>query len=88
VASTDSDAQPALGQVRRTTPPQWGPSAADIAPLLPAGVNFSDADAIAAFGRVWSELIGRISGDPWKSSRDVIEEIRKTIPKLLIDIEE
>jgi hypothetical protein len=56
----------------------------DIAPLLPAGVSFSNADAIAAFGRVSGELIGRISGDPWKSSRAVIEEIRKTkIPELL-----
>jgi predicted nucleotidyltransferase component of viral defense system len=60
----------------------------DIAPLLPAGVSFSDADAIAAFGRVWGELIGRISGDPWKSSRAAIEQIRKTIPELLIGIEE
>lgn len=61
----------------------------DIAPLLPAGVNFSDADAIAAFGRVWGELIKRIPGDPWKSSKAVIEEIRKgKIPALLNGIQE
>ncbi len=56
----------------------------DIAPLLPAGVNFTDDDAIGAFGRVWRELVKRIPGDPWKSSQAVIEEIRKEkIPTLL-----
>jgi hypothetical protein len=48
----------------------------DIAPLLPAGVQFSDDDAIAAFGRVWQELIARIPGDSWKSSPKAIEAIR------------
>jgi predicted nucleotidyltransferase component of viral defense system len=61
----------------------------DIAPLLPAGVGFSDADAIAAFGRVWGELIRRIPGDSWRSSKAVIEEIRKAkIPNLLSGVEE
>jgi predicted nucleotidyltransferase component of viral defense system len=61
----------------------------DIAPLLPAGVSFSDDDAIAAFGRVWGELIKRIPGDPWKSSQAVIEEIRKAkIPALLSGVQE
>lgn len=61
----------------------------DIAPLLPAGVSFTDADAIAAFGRVWGELIKRIPGDPWKSSQAVIDEIRKTkIPALLSGVQE
>jgi predicted nucleotidyltransferase component of viral defense system len=60
----------------------------DIAPLLPAGVNFTDDDAIAAFSRVWGELIKRIPGDPWKSSQAVIEEIRKTkIPALLSGVQ-
>jgi predicted nucleotidyltransferase component of viral defense system len=61
----------------------------DIAPLLPAGMQFTDDDAFAAFGRVWQELIARIPGDPWKSSKAVIEEIRKTkIPALLSDVQE
>jgi predicted nucleotidyltransferase component of viral defense system len=61
----------------------------DIAPLLPAGVTFTDADAIAAFGRVWGGLISRIPGDAWKLSKTVIDEIRKTkIPELLSGIEE
>jgi predicted nucleotidyltransferase component of viral defense system len=61
----------------------------DIAPLLPPGVTFTDADAIAAFGKVWDELITRIQGDPWKSSKAVIEEIRKTkIPHLLSGLDE
>ena len=61
----------------------------DIAPLLPAGVNFTDADAIAAFGRVWGELIRRIPGDPWKSSKAVIEAIRTAkIPALLRGVQE
>jgi predicted nucleotidyltransferase component of viral defense system len=56
----------------------------DIAPLLPPGVGFTDDDAIAAFGKVWTELITRLPGDPWKSSGTVIEAIRKTkIPTLL-----
>lgn len=61
----------------------------DIAPLLPAGVNFTDDDAIAAFGRVWTELIGRIPGESWKSSKTVIEAIRKSkIPGLLDGLNE
>jgi predicted nucleotidyltransferase component of viral defense system len=61
----------------------------DIAPLLPVGVSFTDDDAIAAFGRVWEELIRRIPGDPWKSSQAVIDEIRKTkIPTLLSGLQE
>lgn len=61
----------------------------DIAPLLPAHVTFSAEDAIAAFGRVWRELIGRIPGDPWKSSQAVIDEIRRgKIPGLLRDEED
>lgn len=56
----------------------------DIAPLLPAGVSFNEDAALAAFGRIWGELISRIPGDPWKSSWKVIEAIRKSaIPTLL-----
>ena len=61
----------------------------DIAPLLPPGVGFTDDDAIAAFGKVWAELITRLPGDPWKSSDTVIEAIRKTkIPTLLKGVHE
>jgi len=49
----------------------------DIAPLLPAGVRFNDADAIDAFGRVWSELVVRLKGDAWKLTDRVIAELRK-----------
>ena len=35
----------------------------DITPLLPAGVNFNDAQAMGAFERIWSELISRIKGN-------------------------
>lgn len=56
----------------------------DVSPLLPAGITFTEVDAIAAFGRVWFELIGRIAGDPWKLSDKVIEELRsRKIPNLL-----
>lgn len=59
----------------------------DIAPLLPAGVRFTDDDATVAFGRVWGELIRRIPGEEWKSSRMLIDEIRKAkIPSLLSDV--
>ena len=56
----------------------------DIAPMLPASVRWSDEDAIQAFERVWTELIARISGDTWKLSAAVIEELRtKRYPALL-----
>ncbi len=55
----------------------------DIAPLLPAGITFTDDEALAAFGLVWSELIARISGEPWKRSEKVIEDLRKKKPNLL-----
>jgi hypothetical protein len=37
----------------------------DVAPLLPPGVRFDDADAVKAFGRVWGELVSRLSGESW-----------------------
>ena len=56
----------------------------DVAPMLPASVRWNDADAIQAFERVWTELIARISGDTWKLSAAVIEELRaKRYPALL-----
>jgi predicted nucleotidyltransferase component of viral defense system len=48
----------------------------DIVPMLPAGVRWSDADAVYAFERVWTELIARIDGEPWKLADSVIEELR------------
>lgn len=61
----------------------------DIAPLLPAGVSFDDEAAIVAFGRVWGDLIARIPGESWKSSKTVIEAIRKAkIPALLSGVQE
>jgi hypothetical protein len=57
----------------------------DVAPMLPVSVRWSDADAIQAFERVWTELIARISGDSWKLSAAVIEELRaKRYPALLM----
>jgi len=56
----------------------------DVDPLLPAGVRFSDEDAIEAFGRVWKGLIIRIMGDAWKLTDKAVEELReKKYPKLL-----
>lgn len=56
----------------------------DIAPLLPAGVQFNDDDAMDAFNNVWTELVARIKGDPWKLSAQVIDELRKEkMPNLL-----
>lgn len=57
----------------------------DVAPMLPASVRWNDADAIQAFEHVWTELIARISGDAWKLSDAVIEELRaKRYPVLLM----
>ncbi len=55
----------------------------DIAPLLPVGITFTEDEALAAFGKVWFELIARISGDPWKLSEKIIEEQRAKMPNLL-----
>lgn len=56
----------------------------DIAPLLPAGIRFDDDAAMDAFNHVWRELIVRIKGDPWKSSEQVINELRNgKMPNLL-----
>lgn len=56
----------------------------DIVPLLPAGVRFNDDDAVDAFGRVWSELVIRLKGDPWKLTEQVVAELReKGYPSLL-----
>lgn len=48
----------------------------DIAPLLPAGVHFSDDDALHAFERVWTELIVRIKGNAWKLTDQALEDLR------------
>ena len=56
----------------------------DIAPLLPAGVQFNDDDAMQAFEGVWWQLIVRIKGDAWKLTDKVLEELRaKKYPGLL-----
>jgi len=57
--------------------------AEDIAPMLPAGVRFDEAVARAAFGRVWTQLIARMRGEPWKDSARRIEELRGRFPDLL-----
>lgn len=56
----------------------------DVYPLLPAGVSFDDEVAVFAFGKVWTDLIRRIPGESWKSSKSVVEAIRKAkFPSLL-----
>lgn len=56
----------------------------DIALLLPADIRFNNDDAITAFNHVWTELITRIKGEPWKLSEQLINELRNgKLPKLL-----
>lgn len=56
----------------------------DIAPLLPAGVIFTERDAIQAFGNVWTELIARIRGESWKRTEKIVEQLRREkYPSLL-----
>lgn len=56
----------------------------DIAPLLPTGIEFTEDDALNAFGRIWTELVARIKGDPWKLTGKVVEELhQKKYPNLL-----
>ena len=49
----------------------------DIAPLLPAGIRFDEADALRAFERVWVELVARLNGDPWKSTGKAVADLRE-----------
>lgn len=56
----------------------------DIAPLLPAGIRFDEADALRAFECVWTELVARLKGDLWKSTDKVVAALReKGYPALL-----
>ena len=55
----------------------------DIEPLLPAGVRFDEGAAIRAFERVWTELIARIEGEPWKLTNKALDELRIRHPGLL-----
>lgn len=56
----------------------------DIEPLLPAGIHFSDADAVRAFERVWVELIVQFRGETWKSTEEVVARLRQQgYPNLL-----
>ena len=49
----------------------------DVVPLLPADIRFDDAVALAAFGRVWKELIARIPGEGWKLAGSVVDALRQ-----------
>jgi predicted nucleotidyltransferase component of viral defense system len=61
----------------------------DIVPLLPAGITFTDDEAIAAFSTVWRGLINRIPGDSWKPSQAIIDTIRQSrIPDFLKGLDE
>jgi predicted nucleotidyltransferase component of viral defense system len=56
----------------------------DIAPLLPVGIEFGEAQAIEAFNRIWTQLISRIKGEAWKSSAEAVAQLRaKKHPGLL-----
>ena len=55
----------------------------DIALLLPADIQFGDEDAINAFNHVWTELITRIKGEPWKLSGQLLNELRNGKSQLL-----
>ncbi len=48
----------------------------DVVPLLPAGITFSEEEAVAAVERIWHELVPRLRGEPWKLSSEFIDAIR------------
>jgi hypothetical protein len=48
----------------------------DVAPMLPAGVGWTDAEAVRAFEKVWTGLIANIGGESWKRTPAVIAELR------------
>ena len=55
----------------------------DVTPLLPPGVEFTATMAVAALEQVWRQCISRLKGDPWKSTPETLEEIRKIYPLFL-----
>jgi predicted nucleotidyltransferase component of viral defense system len=55
----------------------------DIEPLLPVGVRFDDSTAIEAFNAVWRNFIGRLRGDAWKLSAEIVGQLRPKFPQLL-----
>ena len=56
----------------------------DMAPLLPPGISFHENDAVAAFESIWTTLITKIKGDPWKQTDRALKELRqKKYPDLL-----
>ena len=58
----------------------------DIAPLLQTGVRYGESDAVEAFNAIWTRLIMRLKGAPWKSSGEAIAELRmKRFPGLLLN---
>jgi predicted nucleotidyltransferase component of viral defense system len=58
----------------------------DIAPLLQTGVRYGESDAVEAFNAIWTRLIMRLKGAPWKSSAEAIAELRmKRFPGLLLN---
>jgi hypothetical protein len=58
----------------------------DIAPLLPTGVRYGESDAVEAFNGIWTRLVMKLKGKPWKSSDEAIVELReKRFPGLLLN---
>ena len=55
----------------------------DIALLLPADIRYDDEDATTAFNDVWTKLITRIKGEPWKLSEQFLNELRNGKSQLL-----
>ena len=56
----------------------------DVTPLLPAGVTFTEAEALGAFEQVWMDLIVRIQGAAWRLTDQTIGQLRENgFPDLL-----
>src|SRR5882757_615294 len=56
----------------------------DITPLLPTGVRYGESDAIEAFNRIWTRLVVKLKGEPWKSTDEAVAELRlRRYPTLL-----
>ncbi len=58
----------------------------DIAPLLPAGVRYDESAAVEAFNGIWTRLVAKLKGEPWKGSDEAVAELRlKRFPGLLLN---
>ncbi|MDR1827883.1 MAG: hypothetical protein LBR29_06100 [Methylobacteriaceae bacterium] len=49
----------------------------DIIPLVPVGIDYDENRALVAFDTIWTVLISRIKGEPWKLAEQTLAEFHR-----------